>query len=298
MNTFEVLGDPHLGRSFIAGVPLHRRGEREASIWADFKTSLWNASKDFHINMGDLFDKPYVSYDTISRAADIYLDAAARRPKTTFVILRGNHDASRDMEKISAFDIFHMIVAQTENIVVVVAPIQIDEFQFYPWDPIRTSTNMVIDAPCKAAFGHWDIDSYGGDDHNLVPLDLLQAESVYTGHIHKPEVRGKLTVVGSMQPLAHGEGDLYVTKTLDEVKLHPDAFKDKCLRVDLVPGEIFDIEVDCMQLTVRRGAEEETFDACEVGAFDMMDLFKQAFTLEQVSEPIQSKVLERYAGLR
>ncbi len=30
------LGDPHLGRRFLKGVPLDRRGERETAVRSDF----------------------------------------------------------------------------------------------------------------------------------------------------------------------------------------------------------------------------------------------------------------------
>jgi hypothetical protein len=48
----------------------------------------------------------------------------------------------------------------------------------------------------------------------------------------------EVIVTGSMQPMAHGEDPeerLYVTRSLPEVEADPDAFKDKCLRVDLKP---------------------------------------------------------------
>ena len=96
---FTQLGDVHLGRAFVHGVPpLHRRGEREAMLWRGFAESLSNVSTPLHICMGDLFDRAVVSYDTIVSAARLYTQAAAQFPQTKFIILRGNHDASRDAE--------------------------------------------------------------------------------------------------------------------------------------------------------------------------------------------------------
>lgn len=37
------LGDVHLGRRFTQGVPLHRRGEREALVLAQFAAELLRA---------------------------------------------------------------------------------------------------------------------------------------------------------------------------------------------------------------------------------------------------------------
>ena len=48
--------------------------------------------------MGDLYDKPFVPYSIVWRSAQLYLDAARAHPTRLFVVLRGNHDASRDLE--------------------------------------------------------------------------------------------------------------------------------------------------------------------------------------------------------
>jgi hypothetical protein len=91
-------------------VPLHRRGDREKMVWADFERSVSETSADVHINLGDLLDRPVVPYDVIVRAARIYAQAAQHRPETQFLILQGNHDVSRDLERVSAFDVFAEIV--------------------------------------------------------------------------------------------------------------------------------------------------------------------------------------------
>ena len=75
-----------------------------------------------------------------------------------------------------------------------------------------------------------------------------------------------------MQPMAHGEDPeerLYVTRSLAEVEADPDTFKDKCLRVDLKPGEIFDMEIDCLQLMVRRPDQELDSEQVVLGDFDL-----------------------------
>ncbi len=114
--TIEFLGDPHLGKPFIHGVPLHRRGDREKMVWADFERSISQTSADVHINLGDLLDRPVVPYDVIVRAARIYAQAAEDQPETQFLILQGNHDVSRDLERVSAFDVFAEIVWGIRNI--------------------------------------------------------------------------------------------------------------------------------------------------------------------------------------
>lgn len=99
--TIDLLGDAHLGKPFIHGVPLHRRGDREKMVWADFERSVSQTPADFHINLGDLLDRPIVPYDVIVRAPRTYIRAAEREPETQFLILQGNHDVSRDLDTLS-----------------------------------------------------------------------------------------------------------------------------------------------------------------------------------------------------
>src|SRR4051812_25737843 len=104
-----------------------------------------------------------------------------------------------------------------------------------------------------------------------------------------------------MQPLAHGEDPhelLYVTRSLAEVETNPEAFGDKCLRVDLKPGEAFDMEIDCLQLVVRRPQEELSDEAVVLGDFDMMALFATAFEAESVPGLFREKVIEQYHQYR
>jgi DNA repair exonuclease SbcCD nuclease subunit len=300
---FTILGDPHLGRTFVHGVPLHRRGERDAMLWRDFAQSLSNVTTPLHICMGDLFDRAVVSYDTIVSAAHLYMHAAAKFPETKFIILRGNHDTSRDADKVSAFDVFSMIVGGVENIRTVSESQNIDGYWLFPWDPVCSAAELVEQyaTPAPAVFGHWDI---AGDDYNLIPVRELAAAGIakaYTGHTHLPQKFTRagvhVIVTGSMQPMAHGEDPderLYVTRSLPEVEADPDAYKDKCLRVDLKPGEVFDMEIECLQLTVRKPDEELCDEAVVLGDFDLMALFQTAFETEGVPEPFREKVIDRY----
>ena len=143
-----------------------------------------------------------------------------------------------------------MIVGGVANICPVAEPVNIDGYWFFPWDPVRSATQLVTahGTPAPCAFGHWDIT---GDDHNLIPVQELAAAAitnVYTGHIHLPQTFTRagveVIVTGSMQPMAHAEDRderLYVTRSLAEVEAAPEAYRDKCLRVDLKLGEVFEI---------------------------------------------------------
>ena len=160
-SSIKILGDPHLGRTFIHNVPLARRGEREVFVWQDFTHNLMSANGfDYHVCLGDLFDKAVVPYDIVARAADVYIRAATAFPDTTFIIMKGNHDWMRDLERVSAFDLFAMIVAGEPNIVVVETFYQIDDrMAFFAWHPTISAAEMVsqVAGTVKEVFGHWDV---------------------------------------------------------------------------------------------------------------------------------------------
>jgi len=299
-----LLGDPHLGKTFINGVPLARRGEREAMVWAAFEQSLWNVGEPWHINMGDLFDAPVVPYSVVLRAAQTYLFAAQQQPDTTFVILQGNHDITRDLERCSAFDVFAEIVEGQPNIMVVREPVQIDGRLFVPFDPAVSAADLVQDFRAVAAYGHWDIESFGGSDHNLIPTAVLAKNGIltaYTGHVHAPSEFTRdgvlVTVVGSMQPYAHGEGEMYVTLTLAEARARTD-LRDKCVRIKLQPGETCDFEPDCLQLKVVPVGDDQESTTVTLGDFDIHKLFAQAFDQVGVTSDLRQRVKERYEAAK
>lgn len=302
MTKIDRLGDPHLGRSFIHGVPLHRRGEREKLVWKQFRASLLETTADLHVNMGDLFDKAIVSYDTIIEAAKAYNAAAARRPDTTFVIMKGNHDLLRDLERNSAFDLFCRLLFHP-NIRTVVSPVVIENRLFVPYDPITPTAELIKPEHkgCIEAYGHWDTDGFGST-HNVIPTKQLAEIGIttaYTGHVHLP-TRFKrdgvdVTVVGSMQPYAHGEeadNSLYITLSLDQLEAATD-LKDKCVRVVLQPDEMLEDQIDCLQLTVKRlTSEEDEAPTVTLGDFNFEALFRQAFADEGVGTETTQKMID------
>lgn len=322
----ELLGDPHLGRRFLNGVPLSRRGERESMVWDDFNRSIQNTKADIHICMGDIFDKPVVPFWLILKTYRAYATAAANNLKTTYVLLRGNHDADRDLERSSAFDVLVELLRDTDVKVVRHAPESIGDLAFFPWHPIYSAEQLVQefydpecwpdgDAP-TTVFGHWDVEDFGNDNPNMIPVAALKEAGVktaYTGHDHKTrslKIEGlPVEVVGSMQPYAHGEepdDSLYVTATLAEVIKDTAKFKDKALRVLLAPGELFDLDVDYLQLTIKRinkdGDEEADDDDLDINSssIDVDALFVKAMKEEELDDDdiidqVLQKILEKKA---
>jgi hypothetical protein len=303
MTTFSLLGDQHLGKVFVNNVPLHRRGDHEKIVWAEFRKQLDPKGAEVHVNMGDLYDKPFVPYGVVWCSAQLYLNAARAHPNTTFIVLRGNHDASRDLEAVSAFDIFEGLVAKVENIRCVKDWFVQDQLVFFGWDALKPAAAIVEDFVRRIpntkgmiAFGHYDVDPRS-ETFNLIPTGQLAAAGItkaYSGHVHTPETFTRddvdVVVTGSMLPYAHGEGFPYVTLTLDEARAMTDV-KDLCIRIKLEPGEVFDLDLDCLQLQIIR-PEDDVPLSVELGEFDLMALFTECMV--GVPANIQAEVRTKW----
>jgi DNA repair exonuclease SbcCD nuclease subunit len=290
--------------------------------WKDFVASLIETKANVHVCMGDIFDSFVVPYSLILRVANTYETTARVNKATEFVLIRGNHDADRDLERRSAFDILEALLKSVKNVHVVSEyPLSLGGLCFFPWHPTKTTVDMLPGpyngtdlkpGPELVAFGHWDVEDFGNNNPNLIPAQALKDAGfvrAYTGHDHKPreiKIDGlPITVVGSMQPYAHGEetdDSLYVTKTLHEVIKDTAACKDKCLRVLLNPGEVFDIEVDYLQLTIKRLVDNESEEGdeldVEVGAFDIEALLTKAFAEEGVEDDVALLVRQNITDRR
>ena len=306
----EFLGDPHLGRSFVNNVPLHRRGEREKMVWDDFQKSVLDTRADLHICLGDIFDKSFVNYATILKAAETYRYG---RKATQYVILQGNHDAGKDTTKVTAFDVFAELLADKENITVLKEPEILETFVFFPWHPIKPATEIVHeflfsfqdqDFSGYTAVGHWDVHEMS-DPFNLIPTAQLQAfgiKQAVTGHDHlrRSFVRDgvHVNVHGSMQPYAFGEQSddkLYVEMTKAEVEAaDPESYRNKCVKIRLQAGETFDDPIDALSVSVVREAGEDEAIEVDLGTFDIDTLFKQAFEEHNVPEEFRTLVTNRY----
>lgn len=294
-----LLGDPHLGRSFLNGTPLHRRGERERLVWSDFQGALDRAAGcDLHICLGDLFDKWIVSFDLILSTAEAYRKAAQANPSCTFYVQKGNHDWTRDLERRSAFDVFAALVADVPNITIVTDVVQVGDLVLYPWHPLWDAKEKLASVTGKILFGHFDVE-FG--EHNMVPTEL-HFERIYTGHDHKARRLNRhgteVIVVGSMQPYAHGEepdDSLYVTLTPDQIAGAGD-LRNKCVRII---GK-FDGEIDCLHLTFKqeKKADDGQLEQVTMGDFDMDKLFAEAFAEAGVSVARTEIVLGQYQAKR
>lgn len=314
MTKIKELGDVHLGKRWKNGVSLGRRGDREAMLWAEFEANLMDVDDvTHHVQVGDLFDEAIVPYGTIWRAAQAYIRAAHANPLVTYVLYRGNHDANRDVEKVTAFQIFTAIVGSCVMIAAdepIGLYIGTEHHVFMPWHPVHTAGEMILlhEELVRGAdviYGHWDVDARQAESTNYIPAATLEALGVkraVTGHDHNKRdmvIDGlPVHVTGSMQPLDHSQDAderLYVTRDLAFVLANLDAFHDKHLRVRLQPGERLDVQVDCLQLTQVRDGEEEEAMALDVEfeAFDFDVLLGRAVDQVGLDPAVDAAMRER-----
>lgn len=313
-----TLGDVHLGKNFSTGVPMHRRGEREEMVWEQFENELMVPATKVMVQPGDIFNEFAVPEAVVLRAASIVKRAAWKNPDTLYVFIRGNHDASRDRDKKSSFDVFQELMVSISNVLVLseVSVYKAEDklYGFMPWHPFKSSTELAMDLLLKtdemfdAVFCHCEIKSYGGTDENLIPIPVLKHRTklVSTGHIHQPQVFEQdgveVVVTGSMQPYAHGE-DLedkwYKTLPLADVLLDPAApecFKNVNLRVLVTEGEVVP-QIDCLSLTTKKvtAVEEGEVETVELEDFDMGALFRMTLASHRVGQSVSEKILNKFA---
>lgn len=306
-----LIGDPHLGRRFETGVPLHRRGEREAGQLVRFREELVT-SCDINIMVGDLFDHPQVALSIILEAAEAYLAAADAMPDTAFYAMAGNHDRSRQLGSIGAWEVFaRLIKGQRKNLFVVDTPGKVETIAFFPWQWGVTAAEQVearfpkSDGEIDLAVGHWDLHSFGGNDDHLAPTALLherfpRVRELVSGHYHLegnwPVGDHDVRCTGSLEPYSHAEdpdGELYVTLTLAEAAAaDPDDLHGKHVRVLLHEGEELP-ELDCLALTGKRvTADDETESVAEkLGAFDWQAILDEC--LKDVPQDVREFIDER-----
>lgn len=298
------LGDPHLGRKFETGVPLHRRGEREYMQRQKFIDSIMSTTADVHVCLGDLFDKFIVPPEVVLFAAATYMQAAEQNPNTIFVVLRGNHDVSRNVDKASSWDLFYALVEPHGNIWAVDEhPVQMENMLFVPYDPFHYDyLDFHLNDEIDTVFGHFDLVDFGG--HNVAPIELFARYGVKTlinGHDHLAREFDRhgvhIVVTGSMEPFTHAEdptGDLYVTVTLDELaKLD---VRNKNVRVLLKDGETLPDDLDCLSLVAKRVAldEDRTVDTTEFDSLDLQDML--AMNLDGLS--VKDSIMSYFKDLR
>lgn len=331
-----ILGDVHLGRRFTTGVPLNRKGDREHMVMMDFQHRVRSYDGPLLVQTGDLFDSFTVPEELVLFAARVVRRAATEHPHTIYVFYRGNHDASKDDNKASSFDVFKELLQDLKNVKVLCNPETIvfnentsDEtvFGFIPWHPFKSATELAeflikYDAPTvgdefyDTIFGHWDVKDYGttAHDFNMVPTKVLAevTKHIVTGHVHLPtefERDGvRVTVAGSMQPYAHGEdpgNSYYKTTDYASFAAYGPTEKRWCenlnLRIIVKDGEVPE-PINCLSFTTKKAVDKDDGEAPDldvsISDFNMDSLFLEALNERGVSTEVSELVGAKFKELR
>lgn len=283
-----LIGDPHLGRKFEVGVPLHKRGRREASQFQDFRDRL-DTEAGVTIMVGDLFDHPFVSYAVVDETASAIRSAVERHEDTIFVMMAGNHDLPRNTTSVGAFhDLVDRLDGRYTNLVLARRPMVVNDIAIFPWEWDRSADEQVKDLENEkvvAAVGHWDLATFDGKDDHLAPVDRLFSAfgtiPLYSGHFHVagdyPIQSGVVACTGSLQPYAHDQdptSSLYITTSLSDALTQPEGyFKDKMVRVILGPGENLPDILEAMAVTPLRKSGTDTKVNVSLREFDWQTIF-------------------------
>lgn len=301
-----LIGDVHLGRKFKnKDIPLDKRGFREKLLRIRFEQYIKMGICQFKsgncncvIQLGDLFDSFCVSYEDLLYAYE-QLDRFNQEQVPCYIIA-GNHDISKDTERVSALELLHlMFIHSNKNKFVRV--LDSDTITIYNDDEVHilmpySHQNNTIEATKIFQDNEHKQYLYGHFDEPF-PIEWQhQFEHVYTGHIHKPKTEGNTTVVGSILPLTFAEdpNNMFMrTVTLDEYEkdLAEGVSEYRCYRIKLREGEELPVEKHCLQMSVYEEKKDiseedmsvdfETFDLEKLmhEALDDIGLFEEIYKL-------------------
>lgn len=308
LNSVKFIGDPHLGRNFSIGQLPSRAGEREEIQWASFTKALTNSEQaKLCVIVGDLFDQFQVRLDYVFRACK-EIEAAASQYPDGIRVISGNHDLSKEAGRYSSFHVAAAWFRKTPNVKFFYeGPVVEGNLGYCPWHPTKSASQLADELVALSegrklnlVVGHWDIESFGGSDFNLVPTETLTqiTDTIVTGHIHQPQTIEDedmtIHVTGSLEPFTHGEdpeGQLYVTLTLEQYEEDPSKYQNKCLRFLLDDGETLPQNLNCLAVTTKKVAGPE--DKIEVkldDSFNLEKIFKQCMTEKNVSENLTASL--------
>lgn len=287
--TIRVIGDPHIGKSFKQGVPKDILGKRE-QMSLDLLKELLHSNVNYIIIVGDLFDKFQVDVTTFYKVLMLLEEASKNNPNTKFIFLNGNHDLSKESEKISSFQLLQNYIDRHQdisNIRVILSKqeepilklsdegIALGLFHYNPFmsiDEEYTDDELQIDSvlyPIKIAFGHWETIDFNSDVfiNRQVPIKVLKYfDYVVTGHEHRPKVtitnNVPILTVGSMLPYAFSEQlDVeehvnYYTLSIQDINkvLEHDInyFENTCVRILIAKDSTEDVpEFKCLSKTFK-----------------------------------------------
>lgn len=293
-----LLGDPHIGRAFT-GLNKPAREFMIEQQWAAIHKSLNQVDEgDLHVCMGDLFDKPKVSNEDLWEVANMYGNAIYDNPGVTYMVLAGNHDLSKDTNKVSSLMLLDSMVPELCVIMdTTVQKMGKKQYLFLPYSPFgHISYSIFKGERYDGVFTHGNTGNYGNENIEVLNLDEISklTNTLYNGHEHVPceKKHGSLKIinVGSMLPYNFAEdreGKYFVER--DEANLDRFGWKNKIVRVlyEDQPPEMPNF-TDALQVTLRKKKSEAEVTEVELeDEFDLKTVYDKAMKEHKVSKPVQ-----------
>lgn len=305
---FRLIGDPHITRKFILGVPPHRRGEREQLLFDDFEQRLYEGDEKMIIVVGDLFEKPLCTMLDLTKTITILDRACRSQPDREIIIISGNHDMPQAVGDACAFKVIQKFSEFVPNLWIFTEPAVHRRVALFPWEWTRTAEEQLRDVEGEEfdyAVGHWDLVAYDGmhKDHLCPAKQLKQmgAREIISGHWHIAgdyKVAGEIVhCTGSMQPMTHAEdpeATLYVTMNYEEyMAADQDSLKDKYVRLRLDGDEMPPAPRDCLGFKVEKKAKPSETTEVSLDGFNLLEVVTETLIKFEVPKKLQKKVKEK-----
>lgn len=197
---------------------------RSEDAW-NFISGVQSEQVDRVIWLGDIFDSPNVSHNTVARFME-----ALKLFQKPHIILRGNHDGLFKTKKGSPLEEVHA----SGLAYVVDKPEVIDGMLFLPY----TDDKTVIEGKFKYGFSHLDIaEAVPGIEAEISRSSKCQipqwakdnCECIISGHIHVPQVIKNILILGSVLKVSITEAKdnkQYAILDNGEIELKPIKTRD------------------------------------------------------------------------
>lgn len=213
MNTLYVLNDTHIGAVRSGGTTPASAVALRTSLLASFGDLLKLCPGDLIIN-GDLLDKKHIPHQDLWEAVNLLVSWGRANPNAQLYLPKGNHDADRNLENYSSFDLLGKIVSGMlpGRVQVITEPTALPEHNTFVVPHLQNQD--LFDAALKAVpactylFIHANYDNKFAveSDHslNLSPEQARAVAATYIvgGHEHQRriELGGKVVMLGNQMP--------------------------------------------------------------------------------------------------
>lgn len=211
-----IINDIHLGGARAGGTTPVSAAALDLYARNEFAALVGQCERDDLMILGDLFDGFIVPNAVVMHAYKVLADALVEGTVNTLVLVRGNHDISKDTTKMSSFDLLAGLLYENypERVTVISdEPEYVNGDWVLPHAPnqdlFNVWINQVIELPSDNVFVHCNYDNgFAAEaDHSLnlsrEQVDRLAAagvKNVVFAHEHQQKQAPNVIVIGNQFP--------------------------------------------------------------------------------------------------